>query len=331
MKKKVLVLLRMLHPDGERLLAQETNLCLLEKPTMERVMKEAPDTNIILTRLPWRVTREMIEAAPNLELISASGAGLDSIDLEAATGRGIPVVYAPGVGSLPVVEHAITLMLCVAKKILTLDSAYRRGQLNWDSRTTLTGTELAGKTLGVVGLGHIGSELARRCLNCFDMRAISYSPHIPRERAQELGVLMMDDLDDLLRESDYVAICTRLTSETRKLIGRRELGLMKKTAYLINIARGPLVDEPALVEALQEERIAGAGLDCLDPEPPTPDNPLLKFPNVVLTPHCAGITQETNWRLAMAVAKQIVKIIHGGEPDYCANPHVLAAKQKKAT
>jgi D-3-phosphoglycerate dehydrogenase len=179
-----------------------------------------------------------------------------------------------------------------------------------------------GKTLGIVGGGRIGSRLASLCSSGFDMRVMLYDPYLTPAQAIACGGDLCSSLEQVLRESDFVSIHTPLTPETRGVIGARELGWMKPTAFLVNTSRGPVVDEPALIEALQERRIAGAGLDVFEREPPDSDSPLFAMDNVVLSPHMASFTDEGRYRMGVTVAEQVLEVFRGQRPQFLANPDV---------
>ncbi|HEV7760386.1 MAG TPA: NAD(P)-dependent oxidoreductase [Acidimicrobiales bacterium] len=242
---------------------------------------------------PTRITASLIAGAPRLRVVAAGGAGLDHIDVDAAAAAGVTVVDARGVGSSAVAEHTLGAMIALAKQLLVVDRAVRAG--DFGVRWRLPFTELHGKTLGIVGYGHIGRAIAVRA-RAFDMTVLA-------TRAVAL--------DDLLRRSDYVSVNVPLTAATRGLLGARELALMKPTAFLVDTSRGGVVDEAALHAALAAGRLAGAAIDVFAAEPAPPSGPLLELPNVIVTAHCAGITQEVIHRMARVVANTIADILDG--------------------
>jgi D-3-phosphoglycerate dehydrogenase len=266
-----------------------------------------------------KVTRNIIKNCPKLKVIGRFGVGVDNIDLEAATEQGIIVFNVPGIFTEPVAEHTILLMLALAKKLLKADELARAGESKWvQTYRTLMGTQLEGKTLGVVGLGSIGSAVAEKCHNAFNMKILAYDPYISRERAAEVSAELVD-LETLLKESDVVTLHCPLTEETRQMIGRHELGLMKKTAFLINTARGAVVDEESLIEALRGRKIAGYATDVYTVEPPSADFPLFRLDNVVTTPHMAAHTREAYKKLWVVIAENMCRILEGGWPQPPAN------------
>jgi len=264
------------------------------------------------------ITSRVIAAAPKLRIIVKRGAKPENVDYEAATKRGIVVAWTPGVNYVAVAEHAVMLMLCLAKKTIPQMERLRGGAWR-ESDAGLQ--ELCGKTIGIVGLGGIGRVLCRM-VGGFDVKLLAYDPYISAAQAKEVNVNLVG-LEDLLRQSDYVALHATLTEETRHLIGEKELSMMKKTAHLINTARGGLIDESALLKALREGEIAGAGLDVFEPEPPKHENPLLHLPNVVVTPHMAGWSDEAVYREQKEAALEIKLVLEGESPRYPINPEAL--------
>ena len=277
-----------------------------EYPNEERLVELAKDVEAIIVRSKPKVTRKVIEAAPRLKVIGRAGVGLDNIDLEAAKERGIKVVNSPGASSRSVAELAVALMFNVARKIAFADRKMREGQ--WVKKQCM-GIELEGKTLGIVGFGRIGYQIAK-IAKALGMNVLLYDPYPNEERAKEVGGTFAS-LEDLLRESDVVTLHVPLVEQTYHLINEERLRLMKPTAILINAARGAVVDTGALVKALKEGWIAGAGLDVYEEEPLPKDHPLTKLDNVVLTPHIGASTEEAQMRAGVQVAEQIVEILKG--------------------
>jgi D-3-phosphoglycerate dehydrogenase len=264
----------------------------------------------------------VIAAATKLRIIVKRGAKPENVDYEAATKKGIVVAWTPGVNYVAVAEHTVMLMLCLAKKTIPQMERLRGGA--W--READAGLqELCGKTVGIVGLGGIGRVLCRM-VGGFDVKFLAYDPYISPAQAKEVDVNLVG-LEDLLRQSDYITLHAALTDETRHLIGEKELSMMKKTAYLINTARGGLIDESALLKALKEGEIAGAGLDVFEPEPPEHENPLLHLPNVVVTPHMAGWSDEAVYREQKEAALEIKLVLEGESPRYPINPEALENKR----
>lgn len=254
----------------------------------------------LIVRSGTKVTADVIQASRKLKVIGRAGTGVDNIDLRAATQAGVLVVNAPTANCRAAAEHAVALMFALARRIARADASVRHGE--WKRRQFM-GVQIAGKVLGLVGLGRVGSEVVRRTKG-LGMTVLAYDPYLSTERARGLGVELAN-LDDLLGQADFVSMHTPLTEETRGLIGAREFALMKPTAYLINCARGPVVDEDALLEALGQGQIAGAGLDVFAQEPPS-ESPLLHNPNVVLTPHLGASTEEAQVEVAREVTRDVL-------------------------
>jgi D-3-phosphoglycerate dehydrogenase len=263
-----------------------------------------------------------IAAAPRLRVIGRHGVGVDNIDVAAATARRIPVVFVPGTNAASVAEHTIGMMLALCKRLLTLDQAVRRGQ--WQARDTTVGVELAGKTLGVIGLGAIGREVATRCRAALGMRVMGYDPYAPADLP--VDVERVTALEPLLREADVVTFHVPLTPETRGMLGPHELSLLKPTALVLNISRGGVIDEAATADALRAGRIAGAAVDVFSPEPPPRTHPLLAAPNTILSPHAAAHTEEALKRMAVALAEGVLAVLRGEQPRHVANPEVYAQR-----
>jgi len=273
----------------------------------DELIKIIPEYSGLVVRSETKVTQEVISAGRKLKVIGRAGVGVDNIDVEYATKKGILVINAPEGNTIAAAEHTMALILSLSRKIPHAYFSLKEGK--WD-RKSFVGHELYGKTLGLVGLGRIGSEVAKRA-KAFKMRIVAYDPYISPEKAKELEVELLSSLDELLKVADYVSLHLPLTPETENLIGERELSLMKPSSYLINCARGKLVDEGALYNALKEKRIAGAALDVFRQEPLNPDNPLLTLDNVVLTPHLGASTQEAQEKVAVIVAEEIIKYFKG--------------------
>ncbi|USS40129.1 D-2-hydroxyacid dehydrogenase [Thermococcus aggregans] len=277
-----------------------------EYPDQERLKELVKDVSAIIVRSKPKVTKEIIDVAPNLKVIARAGVGLDNIDVEYAKSKGIEIVNAPAASSRSVAELAIALMFNVARKVAFADRKMREGV--WAKKQCM-GFELEGKTLGVVGFGRIGYIVAK-IANAIGMNVLIYDVNKNEERAKEVGGKLVE-LDELLKNSDIVTLHVPLTKETYHMIGERELKLMKPNAILINTSRGAVVDTNALVNALQEGWIAGAGLDVFEEEPLPKDHPLTKLDNVVLTPHIGASTVEAQERAGMEVAEKVVKVLKG--------------------
>ncbi len=264
------------------------------------------DADAVLIRSATRLDAEALAAAPRLKVIARAGIGLDNVDVSAATERGVLVVNAPQSNIISAAEHAIALLFAVARRVPQAHATMRAGE--W-KRGSFSGVEIADKTVGVVGLGRIGQLFAAR-IAAFGTTVIAYDPYLQPARAASLGVTLVD-LPTLLEQADIVSIHLPKTAETVGLIGRAELATVKPNLIVINAARGGLIDEAALAEALREGRVAGAGIDVYATEPPTADNPLLNAPNVVLTPHLGAATDEAQDKAGTAVAKSVLLALRG--------------------
>ena len=297
-----------LSEEGLEIL-RSAGLNVVYKPGLspEELKKEIEDADALIIRSGTKVTKEIIDHAKRLKVIGRAGTGLDNVDVAKATEKGIVVMNVPGGNTLSAAEHTFALILSLARRIPQANAAVKSGV--WD-RKKFMGVELNGKVLGVIGLGRIGSIVAERAL-CFKMKVLGYDPFVSPEVAKERGIELVS-LDELLSKSDFVTIHTPLTKETYHLLNKERISKMKKGAYLINCARGGIVDENALYEALVSGHLAGAALDVFEKEPVPPDYPLLKLDNVVVTPHLGASTLEAQKVVAVEIANQVVDyLLHG--------------------
>src|SRR5579859_1456112 len=294
------------------------NTVLTTKETLER---EIADADALIVRSATKVTADLLAKAPKLRAVGRAGVGVDNIDLEAATRRGVLVMSTPGGNAVSVAEHTFALMLSLARQVPRLDKAIHEGR--WE-KSSAAGTEVRGKTLGLIGLGRIGSEVAVRA-EAFDMRVLAYDPFISEAAAREMSVELVP-LDQLLAESDFVSLHTGLSPATQNLINKANIQKMKNGARLINSARGELVDEAALAEALKNGKLAGAAVDVFAEEPPK-NSPLVGLPNVIATPHVAGSTAEAQEEVGTQVAVQIKDYLAEGIIRNAVNLPALSADQ----
>jgi D-3-phosphoglycerate dehydrogenase len=274
------------------------------------------DVEGIVIRANGKVTRELMAAAPRLKVVGRHGVGVEAIDRAAAAELGITVVNTPYSNDESVAEHCMGMILALARRTMEADRAIRAG--DWDSRYRLIGIEVQGKTLGLIGFGKIGQRLARMARLGLEMSIVYHDIVSYPEAEAELGARRLS-LNEVLAGSDFVSLHTPLVPQTRGMINAAALHTMKPTAFLINSARGAVVDQAALIRALQENRIAGAGLDVYDPEPLATDSPLLAMDNVVLSPHMAAHTDEALLRMAMVVT-DILAVIEGRQPEFPVPP-----------
>ena len=267
----------------------------------------------------FHVDADLLRRAPNLLIVSSNGAGYDPVDVEACTEAGVLVVNQSGGNANSVAEHALGMLLTLSKRIIEADRALRRDRNV--NRNALVGNEAQGKTIGIVGLGNVGRRIAELCRGLLRMNVLAYDPYLSASEMASRGGEKVE-LDDLLRRSDYVSISCPLTKDNRGMIGAREFKLMQPHAFFITTARGFIHDEAALLEALREKRIAGAGLDVWSKEPPPPEHPLLQFDNVLASPHTAGVTKEARENMGRIAAEQILDAFDGKRPPRIINPEV---------
>lgn len=259
----------------------------------------------------------MDRVGPSLQLLAMPGIGLNHIDLAAASERGILVCNNPDAPTESTAEHTVALLLAATKRVMTGDMQLRGADID---RAAMRGTELRGLTLGVLGYGRIGRRVAEICAQGLGMSVLVHDPFVAQDPQGVDGVQFTDDLDDVFAQADCVTMHTPLTERTRHLVGERQLRLMKRGGYLINASRGPVLDEAALIRALRDGHLAGAGLDVFDPEPPLADNPLLGMNNVVVTPHIASFTDAGVQAMWGGAARQIAQVLRGERPTHLANP-----------
>jgi D-3-phosphoglycerate dehydrogenase len=305
--------------EGIARLRQSASVDVKTALSVEELCSELPSYDALVVRSQTRVTAEILERGRNLKVIGRAGVGVDNIDVEAATRRGIVVVNAPSGNTVSAAEHTMALMLALARNVPQADAEMRKGA--W-SRGKLVGTELRGKTLGIVGLGNIGSQVALRAQS-FEMRTVAYDPFVPPDYARTFKVTLVS-LQELLSQADFITLHIPLSQATRNLIGPAELELMKPTARIINCARGGVVDEEAVAAALQDGTLAGAAFDVFTEEPPT-GSALLTAPRSVLTPHLGASTVEAQTNVSVDVADQVIAVLEGRMAKYAVNaPHASA-------
>jgi len=286
------------------------------------LIKIIPAFSGLVVRSQTKVTAPILNAGARLRVIGRAGVGVDNVDVETATRRGIIVLNAPGGNTVSTAEHAFSLLLSVARKIPQADANVRNK--NWNKKD-FEGVELYDKTLGIIGMGRIGSELSRRAI-AFGMRVVAYDPYLSATRARSLQVELVDELDDLLASADFISLHTPLTAETRHLFDRARLQKTKRGVRIINCARGGLIDEDVLASALQDRHVAGAALDVFETEPLPPDSPLRSAPNLVLTPHLGASTAEAQESVGIEIAQSIRAALLEGTIRNAVNMPNLDAK-----
>jgi D-3-phosphoglycerate dehydrogenase len=276
--------------------------------------------DIILCGNDLRVNDTVLDKAPRVQAIAKQGAGLDTVDIAAATRRGLPVFHTPGANNQAVADHTFAMMLCLARRIIYCDRSLR--EKRWE-HTKIMGLEIWNKTLGLIGLGAIGRCVALRAKG-FQMKVLAHDPFWPEDFAREHGIERVS-IEELLKASDVVSIHAPLTPENRGLINARTLKVMKPTALVLNAARGGIVNEADLYQALKSGVIAGAGIDVFEKEPPV-DSPLLELDNVVLTPHTAAFTYEGMNNMSVSIVEQVIDFCNGKRPKFTVNPEVFQGK-----
>ncbi len=276
-------------------------------------LKALETADIILCGNDLRIDETLLERCPRMKAAAKLGVGLDTIDIQAATRRNVLVFNTPGTNTQAVADHTFALLLSVARKILYCDKSLR--ERRWE-HTKIMGFEIWGKTLGLIGLGAIGQGVAKRAKG-FDMKVVAYDPYWPESFAGEQGIEKME-VEELLKVSDIVSIHSPLTPENKGMINSKTLALMKPGAFLINTARGEIVREPDLYQALKKKTLAGAGIDVFENEPPS-DSPLLTLENVVLTPHTAAFTQDALKNMSQSIAEQVIAYAGGTLPRHAVN------------
>ncbi len=267
-----------------------------------------------------RYNADFFSAMPNVEIVQRTGIGVDNVDLADATAAGVVVCNTPDGPTESTAEHTIALMLNLAKRVKQGNANLAQGKFGPRSGT-LIGAEVKGKTIGLIGLGRIGKRVADICINGFGMDVLAYDPFVTEESARAIGVTMAD-LDTVIRQSDYVSVHAPVTPETIHLMNRERIAMMKPSAYLLNLARGPLVDPDALLEAVDSGTIAGAGIDVFEPEPPPVDSPLRNHPLIIATPHGATLTVDGRVRIEEMAVANVLDYFSGKQPVNIVNPSV---------
>ena len=280
------------------------------------------DAAALVVRSQTKVTAQILNAAKKLRVVGRAGVGVDNVDVETATRRGVVVLNAPGANTISTAEHTFSLLLSLSRNVARADATVKSGA--WE-RKKLGGVELYNKTLGVIGMGRIGSELSRRAI-AFGMRVLAFDPFLSASRARSLQVELLEELDDLLAAADFISLHTPLTRETHHILNKDRLAKTKRGVRVINCARGGLLDEDALVDAVRAGHIAGAALDVFETEPLPPDSPLREFPNIVLTPHLGASTAEAQESVGIEIAQSIRAALLEGTIRNAVNMPSLDAK-----
>jgi len=312
MKPYRVLLYEDMHAAGKEVLAAKADLVMARSLDEASLIEQVQDVDAIVIRANGAVTARLMDAAPKLKVVGRHGVGVDAIDLEAAKARGIVVCNTPDANLESVAEQAVGFMLAVSKQILRADTALRQGR--WNVRYEYIGQELFGRTLGLVGMGRIGSRVAEICHLGFQMPVLYYDVVAYPALEEKLHAKRVS-LEEVLKQADYITLHVPLLPSTKGLIGNDQLAMMKPGAILINTARGAIVDEAALFEAIESGHLGGAGMDVFAAEPTPADNPLLNLEKVVLTPHMAAHTDDALKAMSM-VAQDIIRVLEGQEPIY---------------
>jgi D-3-phosphoglycerate dehydrogenase len=318
MKPKVLIT-QSIHPDAHARLAAQAEVRVLQDPTPAGLEREIAEVDALLVRMP--IAPEAIRAGRKLRVVARHGVGLDYIPVQTCTELRIPVVFTPDANTESVAEHVLGTMIALAHQIGRADRAVRAGR--WSVRDGLLGLDIRDRTLGIVGFGRIGVRVAEICKGAFSMRVLAFDPHLGAGVIAARGA-ERSTLDGLLQASDFVTLHAPMTDSTRHLIDARALARMKRGSFLINHARGGLVDTAALTEALRSGHLGGAAVDVLEQEPPPDGLELLQFENVITTPHSAALTDEAMRRMGCDAGDDILRVLRGERPKACANPEVLS-------
>ncbi len=319
MKKKVMVKEK-IADQGIEYLKKDFEVVFAPEMSRQEMLETISDCHALIVRSATDVDAEVIKAGACLQVIGRAGVGVDNIEVEAATKRGIMVINAPQSNIISAAEHTMTLILSLCRHIPDAVDALRHGR--WD-RKSFEGVELYHKTMGILGLGRIGMLVASRCA-AFGMRVIAYDPYITAERAQKLGTEVKENLEEFLAEADFISVHLPRNAETHHIISAAQFEQMKDGVFIFNVARGGIIDEAALIEALKSGKVAGAGLDVFEKEPLPEDSPLMGMKNVVITPHLGASTREAQDRAGIMIAEQVAAALHGEFVDNVVNLRVPA-------
>jgi D-3-phosphoglycerate dehydrogenase len=317
---KTVLVNKPIHDIALSRLREEVRVLTPFKAPYEELMGLLPGTHGVVLCAGLTMGPVEMDRATELAVIGRHGAGIDIVDVEAATQRGIPVTFTPYGPTESTAEHALMLMLAMARRLPQLDRAVRSG--NFHIRDRVIGQELEGRALGIVGFGRIGRRLAEICREGLHMPVYFFDPYVDGETAAACQAVQVNDLAELAGLVDILSIHSPLTEETHHLVSGDVLQAMKPGAMLVNVSRGPVVDETALIEALQSGHLGGAGLDVYESEPPTPDNPLFQMDQVALTPHLASFTEEGRQRMGLMAVEEVLRVLRGEKPLHLANPAV---------
>lgn len=307
-----------LYKDGMALLEGKAELIIPNDGDSDRIIDSLREADAYILRI-GKIDRKAIEQCPNLKVITRPGVGYDSVDVQAATERGIPVVLCPSANARAVAEHTVSMLFACSKN--TVESVVETKKGNFNIRNRYAAVDIFGKMIVLLGFGNIGKIVAKMCSG-LDMKVGVYDPYVKRDAVEAMGYTYFDNMLEAMAAGDYISLHMPSLPSTRGMISTAQFGAMKPTAYFLNAARGDVVDEKAMIEALESGRIAGAGLDVLVEEPMPADHPLMKLSNVVVTPHMAAQTQETVSKLVTMAAEGTLAVLRGEKWPHVANPEV---------
>jgi D-3-phosphoglycerate dehydrogenase / 2-oxoglutarate reductase len=305
-------------PQVLHMLQSVAEVAQVQEGNLDDLKEQLRGADAALVGTWMKFNAELMDLSPSLKVIARTGAGVDNVDVGAATNRRILVLHTPTANSVSVAEHAVALLLAISKQLAFLDASVRQG--NFKARRLYLPVDVEGKTLGLIGCGNIGRMVARKCRDAFHMRTIGFDPFL---KAPPQGIDLCTTIQAIVSQADYVSLHLPYSPETKHLIAQKELSLMKPSAFLINTSRGGIIHETALADALNAGTIAGAALDVFEEEPPKPNNPLLSCKNLLLTPHSAALTRECVLRVAICAAQGIVDHLRGRRPEFVYNKEVL--------
>jgi D-3-phosphoglycerate dehydrogenase len=316
--KKVLIAQK-IPEEAINILKGVAEIVVSQEGNMDELKGLLKDSTAVILGSSIKFTDDFMDIAPGLKVISRTGSGVDNVDVKSATARGILVLNTPEANSISVAEHVVALIAAISKQLFFLDQEVRKGNFKVARRLYLP-VEIDGKTLGLIGCGRIGKLVARKCINAFNMNILGYDPYL--NTAPE-SIELVSEIEEVFKKADYISLHIPLMEKTRNLIGERLLSLMKPSAYLINAARGGIVDEEALARKLKNKEIAGAAFDVFSPEPPEAANKLLGLSNIILTPHSAALTRECVIRVAVEAATGVADYLKGDTPRFVFNKELL--------
>ncbi len=311
--------------EGLSKLEGKANYYVADNGDPNEYLDEMKDADALIVRIA-KCDKNVIENSPNLKVIGRTGVGYDSVDVEAATKAGIPVVITPGANNRSVAEHAVAMMFSIAKNFSEAETEMKKG--NWNIRDAKKAFELLDKKVGFIGLGAIGRETQKIC-KAIGMKTLGYDPYLSKEKMEEIGCIYFEDYHDMIKECDIVSIHVPFVESTKNLITKKELESMKPTAVLINCSRGGIVNEKDLIDALNNGVIAAAGTDVFEQEPPSQDNPLLNTKNLLISPHSAAQTREAVINMALMCVEGCLAVLNGEQWPYVADKKVYEHEKWK--